>query len=83
MGSVYIASRGRLGLGDVKLAAAVGALLGPAGVVPFLLASGVAGGLGGTWLLLRGARRGDTMAYAPALAAGAVITLLSSGGVIR
>lgn len=83
MGAVYLASRGRLGLGDVKLAAAVGALLGPAGVMPFLLASGVAGGLGGVWLLLRGATRGDTMAYAPALAVGAVITLLASGSVIR
>jgi leader peptidase (prepilin peptidase)/N-methyltransferase len=83
MAAAAFASRGALGLGDVKLAAAVGALLGPAGVPLFLVASGTAGALGAAWLLIRGGSRRDTMPYAPALAAGAVVALLLSGSLIR
>lgn len=79
MGALYLAGRGRLGLGDVKIAVAVGTLLGPAGIPIFLLASSIAGTLGAVWLLARGYDRHATMPYAPALAVGAVIALFTSG----
>ena len=82
MAAAYVAGRGSLGLGDVKLAAAVGAILGPAGVPAFLLASGLAGGLAGLVLVAGGRDRRAAIPYAPALAAGAVFALLVSGTVL-
>jgi leader peptidase (prepilin peptidase)/N-methyltransferase len=82
MAVVYVIGRGGLGLGDVKLAAAVGAVLGPAGVPAFLLASGIAGGLAALILLALGRSRSEVMPYAPALAVGALVALISSGTVL-
>ncbi len=63
-----------IGLGDVKLAAAIGAGLG---AYTGALALGVAfvlGGAYGAWLMLmRGARRTDAIRFGPFLAAGTVL----------
>ena len=66
----------------MKLAAAIGAMLGPAGVPAFLLVTAAAGGIAGLILLTRGRSRRDAMPYAPALAAGAVYALIASGTVL-
>jgi prepilin signal peptidase PulO-like enzyme (type II secretory pathway) len=66
--------RGAMGGGDVKLAVALGAILGFPLVIPGLLCGVLAGGLAAlTLLLARRAGRKDTMAYAPYLALGAWI----------
>jgi prepilin signal peptidase PulO-like enzyme (type II secretory pathway) len=66
--------RGGMGGGDVKLAAALGAILGFPLVIPGLLCGVLTGGLAALALLLtRRAGRKDTMAYAPYLAVGALI----------
>jgi len=70
---LYVLTRRRgIGLGDVKLAACVGAGLG---VSNGAAAAGVAFISGGCWaavLLLRGAPRGSEMRFAPYIAAGAL-----------
>mgnify|MGYP003603477415 CR=1 FL=1 len=64
-------SRGALGAGDVKLAAASGALVGWPAVLVALFLSILAGGIAaGLLLVTRRATRGDTMAYGPYLALG-------------
>ncbi len=65
-----------------KLTGAAGALVGPAAVPAFLLASSVAGAIGAAWLLARGRGRHATMPYAPALAAGALIALVLDGSIV-
>lgn len=66
--------RGAMGAGDVKLAAALGAILGYPLVFSGLLWGVVAGGAAALFLLLtRRAGRKDTMAYGPYLALGAWI----------
>jgi leader peptidase (prepilin peptidase)/N-methyltransferase len=65
-----------MGLGDVKLLAAIGAFLGPAGVLATVLAASVLGlVLGGAIAL---ARRDASVpfGFAPALAAGALLVVL-------
>lgn len=67
-----ILGRGALGLGDVKLAAALGALLGFPAVLAGILAGILIGGLAAAVLLLSGrAGRKDAFAYGPWLALGA------------
>jgi len=69
---LYLLGRGALGLGDVKLAAALGALLGFPAVLAGLLAGVLLGGLAAAGLLLTGrAGRRDSFAYGPCLALGA------------
>lgn len=64
-----------LGLGDVKLLAMIGAVLGPVGVLDSILASSLVGlALGGIQAGLRGAM-GSPFGFAPAIAVGAVATL--------
>lgn len=71
-GLIYLLGRGALGLGDVKLGAALGALLGYPAVLPAMFAGVVAGGLAAAFLLLtRRAGRKDAFAYGPYLALGA------------
>lgn len=82
MAVMYVLARGRLGMGDVKLAAAVGATIGPAAVPMFLLASGVAGAVGALLLLAYGRSRHDTMPYAPAMVAGAILALAQAGTLV-
>lgn len=76
---LYVGTRGRgLGLGDVKLAAAIGAGFGPLAGIGALGAAFVLGGAYGSWLLLRGrARRSDALRFGPFLAAGALAALAS------
>lgn len=58
------------GGGDVKLACACAACLGPVDTVLMLIATALAGGLLGLVAL---ARKRATLAYVPAIAAGAVV----------
>jgi leader peptidase (prepilin peptidase) / N-methyltransferase len=69
--------RGGLGMGDVKLAAAEGLLLGRA-VVEALVLGVVVGGLAAALLLAtRRADRTTTYAYGPYLALGAIVAILA------
>jgi len=64
-----------LGLGDVKLLAAIGAVLGPVGVLDAILASSLTGLLlGGLQAIARGGT-GNPFGFAPAIAAGAIASL--------
>lgn len=66
-----------LGFGDVKLLAAIGAFVGPVGVVETILASSLIGlVMGGVWMLVT--RRLDApFGFGPAIALGALVVLLS------
>ena len=80
--AMFIAGRGRLGMGDVKLGALAGAVLGIAGAPLFLALGTGAGAITGAFLLLRGAGRNATFAYGPSLAAGAALAVLLRGPVV-
>ena len=75
--ALYLMTRGAgIGLGDVKLAVAIGAGLGAAAGVAALGAAFVAGGAYAAGLLAAGrARRGDAIPFGPFLAAGTLATL--------
>jgi leader peptidase (prepilin peptidase)/N-methyltransferase len=78
-GIVALASHGGLGLGDVKLAAVLGLILGFAGwpaVILFVVAAHVLGGVAALVLLLRGRR---VLPFGPALLLGALVALGSGG----
>lgn len=65
-----------LGLGDVKLAAVIGALVGYPDVLTALVAGIACGGIAAGFLLVtRRVRRRDTIAYAPYLVLGALMVL--------
>lgn len=69
---LHLVGRGALGMGDVKLAAAIGALLGFPAALYGLLLGMVLAGLAAAFLLLSGrAGRKDPMAYGPYLVLGA------------
>jgi leader peptidase (prepilin peptidase)/N-methyltransferase len=72
-----------MGLGDVKLAALLGAALG-ASVVPALAVAFGAGGLTAAWLLVARGRRGlrTAVPFAPYLAGGALIGLAWGPGLL-
>ncbi|MFZ2488651.1 MAG: A24 family peptidase [Anaerolineae bacterium] len=75
-GLLYWLGRGALGLGDVKLAAALGALCGFPAAIPALLVGMILGGVAAAGLLFTGrARRGDALAYGPYLLMGAWLVL--------
>ena len=67
---------GAMGGGDVKLMAAFGTLLGPAGILAAAVFGAIAGALWGLGALLRGAR---AIPYAPAIAAGVWVSLVGGG----
>ncbi len=67
-----IAQPAAMGMGDVKLASVAGALVGLSGVVPWWVGTAFAGGVLAVIAIIRGGRRGGTLAYGPAL----VISLL-------
>jgi prepilin signal peptidase PulO-like enzyme (type II secretory pathway) len=74
---------GAMGAGDVKLAAALGAMLGYPLVLPGLLCGAVAGGAAALWLLAtRRAGRKDPMAYGPYLALGAWLVWIRATGLL-
>jgi leader peptidase (prepilin peptidase)/N-methyltransferase len=80
--AIVVAQPGGMGLGDVKLAAVIGAVLGfvsyPAVVVGVFLAF-VLGGLAGAALIVaRRAGSKSAIPLGPALVAGAVIALFAS-----
>ncbi|MGH2447232.1 MAG: prepilin peptidase [Chloroflexota bacterium] len=73
---LQVISRGALGTGDTKLAMLIGAMMGFPAVVSSLIVGVALGGLGAAffWLVLRRGRKAY-IAYAPYLAAGAVVWL--------
>lgn len=75
---LHIITRGRgLGLGDVKLALAIGAALGPTlGLVALGLAFIFGASIAIILLLLRRVERGHEMYFAPYLAAGTMVATL-------
>ena len=76
---MHLVTRGGMGMGDVKLALALGALLGALGVAAVIVATMLAfilGGLASAVLLLRRrASRGATIPFGPFMLIGAVATL--------
>lgn len=81
--ALHLLSRGRgLGLGDVKLGAAIGAGFGATAGIAALGVAFVAGGAYAAWMLAtRRARRRDAIPFGPFLAAGTLsAALLSLGG---
>lgn len=75
---VYLASRGRMGAGDVKLAALIGAMLGSPQIIAGLLVGFVSGGVLAVALLalkLRG--RTDPIPYGPILVGSAAVVLMT------
>lgn len=76
--SLSLISRGGLGMGDVKAGAAVGALAGPSAALQFVVAASVAGAVLAVLWLLAGHRREDALPYAPALAIGGLIVVLTA-----
>lgn len=74
---VVWASRGGMGLGDVKLLAMIGAFLGWQGAFYTLLFGSVLGSIVGVSLILAGRKkRRDPIPFGPFLAAGAIVELL-------
>jgi prepilin signal peptidase PulO-like enzyme (type II secretory pathway) len=74
---VVVVTRGGMGMGDVKLAALIGLLLGKA-ALPALLIGIVAGGVASLVVLVRRrGGRGQTIAYAPYLCLGAALAILA------
>jgi leader peptidase (prepilin peptidase)/N-methyltransferase len=72
---IALVSRG-MGMGDVKLAALIGIVLGSLDLGQVAVAAGAAivlGGLGAILALLRGAGRRGAMPFGPFLAAGAIV----------
>jgi prepilin peptidase CpaA len=69
---------GAMGGGDVKLMAAYGAFLGPAGILLAAFFAAIAGGLCAAVVLLRKPRQ-PAIPYAPAIVLGAWISLLGGG----
>jgi leader peptidase (prepilin peptidase) / N-methyltransferase len=79
---IYLASRGGMGAGDVKLAAVLGAALGFPQIVAGLPIGFVIGGLAGMAVLaLRVKGRKDTIPFGPSLIIGAALVLLGGSGV--
>lgn len=74
---IALAGRGALGMGDVKLAAALGAVLGYPAIIHALFVGIVAGGVGAlSLILMRRISRKDYIAYGPYLALGAILVLI-------
>jgi len=70
-----------MGMGDVKLAALIGLVLGALGwryVGIAAMAGVLAGGVGAVIALARGGSRKDTMPFGPYMAAGAIVAALFS-----
>lgn len=74
---LVLAARDAYGVGDVKAMAVAGATVGLASVPLFLCWMAIAGGVWAASSALRTrSLRGQTVAYAPAIAAGCLLTLL-------
>lgn len=69
--ALHFASRGRgIGLGDVKLAALLGAATGASGALGMIAISFISGGVVAVALLIAGRSRTDTVPFAPFLCVG-------------
>ena len=80
---LYWLTRGGLGLGDVKLALALGPWLGVEQLLLALLLAFLLGGLVGVFLLATGLRsRRDAIPFGPALALGGVLSFFWGGEII-
>lgn len=78
---VALLTRSAMGMGDVKLEAAIGALLGYPAVLAAIVAGVFAGGIAAAFLLItKRAGRKDPFAYGPYLALGAWIVLVQAWG---
>ena len=71
--AVRMLSRGGIGGGDVKLAAALGLWTGHTGILPALFVAFLLGSLWGIVLLLRGYGRKAKLPFGPCLAIGGVV----------
>jgi len=81
---VGVLSRGGMGGGDVKLAAMIGAFLGPMGaILSLFLAVTIGAAVALILLALRLRTRKDTMPFGPALALGTLIALFGSDAIVR
>lgn len=65
-----------MGMGDVKLMGAAGALVTLSGLQPLLLGTAILGAALGAVAYARGGRR-STLAYGPAIAGGALLAILT------
>jgi leader peptidase (prepilin peptidase) / N-methyltransferase len=72
--ALSLLTRGAFGMGDVKLAAMLGFILGST-VLPALLIGTIAGGIAAGVVAARGSRRA-TIAYGPYLALGGAVAIL-------
>jgi leader peptidase (prepilin peptidase) / N-methyltransferase len=79
MAAFWAAGGGRLGLGDVKLSALVGAAVGLEAVPTFLLAGTALGALAGVVVLVATRDRGRSLPYGPWLALGAAVAASMHG----
>jgi prepilin signal peptidase PulO-like enzyme (type II secretory pathway) len=74
LGALAILSRGGMGEGDVKLAAATGLYLGPAGqALAIFLGAALGAVVGGILILTGRKKRRDPIPFAPFLGVGSVI----------
>ncbi len=73
--ALAVAAHGGFGMGDIKLLAVGGALVGLASVVPLLCAVSIVGGSVALAVLLVRRERGLTMPYGPAIAGGVALLL--------
>ena len=79
--ALFLAFRGGMGMGDVKLAGVVGVWVGTQGLGVALFVTAISGGIVGVFLLVTGIRdRRDPVPYGPFLALGGMTTLLWSHG---
>ena len=80
---VYIASLGRFGFGDVKMATLMGLTAGFPAVTVGLFFTAISAGLIAALLLLTGVlRRGQYMPYGPFIALGSIISLFWGSAII-
>lgn len=82
--TVAVLSRGGMGMGDVKLAALIGLVVGAVNLPSVGVAAGVAillGGLMAIVAVLRGAGRRSAIPFGPMLAAGALVAVIAGPGI--
>lgn len=77
--AMYVLARGAFGMGDVKLIAAAGAVVGVRALPTLLLATAAAGAVIAVVAIAVHRDLKVNVPYAPAIAAGALTTLLTSG----
>ncbi len=79
--ALFLAFRGGMGMGDVKLAGVIGVWVGTQGLGVALFVTAISGGIVGVFLLVMGIRdRRDPVPYGPFLALGGMTTLLWGHG---